>query len=397
LILLDNGAERRKRFAEIFGSNAYNSTTIPTNNNQLDNGAGYITDGNTGWNNTYGFTTNTGTVTSVSTGTGLDGSFTTSGTITLDLSELTDKTDAIDASVDEIIMLDNGAERRKRFSEIFGSNAYNSTTIPSAANNATITITAGNALTTGGNFTTNQGSNETITIHHEDTSTQASSNNSNGTVIQDVTLDTYGHVTGLGTYNLDGRYFTETESDARFLGISAKAADSNLLDGLDLHTGRNNVANRVVRTDGNGYANFGWINTTSGNTTSTITDVYVNTNDGYIRKASKSEFQSQMGIQNVVSNTDVDTGTETVTSAPISSYSGYFFDYVVSNGGNFRAGTVTAVEYNGNVEFTETSTNDIGDTSDLTLFCDGSNGSDMKLRATATSDNWSVKVKMRLI
>ena len=104
-----------------------------------------------------------------------------------------------------------------------------------------------------------------------------------------------------------------------------------------------------------------------------------------------------MGIQNVVSNTDVDTGTETVTSAPISSYSAYFFDYVVSNGGNFRAGTVTAVEYNGNVEFTETSTNDIGDTSDLTLFCDGSNGSDMKLRATATSANWSVKVKMRLI
>lgn len=31
--------------------------TIPTNNNQLTNGAGYITDGNTGWDNTYGFIT----------------------------------------------------------------------------------------------------------------------------------------------------------------------------------------------------------------------------------------------------------------------------------------------------------------------------------------------------
>ena len=31
--------------------------SIPTNNNQLINGAGYITDGNTGWNNTYGFIT----------------------------------------------------------------------------------------------------------------------------------------------------------------------------------------------------------------------------------------------------------------------------------------------------------------------------------------------------
>jgi len=106
-------------------------------------------------------------------------------------------TGGIDTGVDELILLDNGAERRKRFSEIFGSNAYNSTTIPSAANNATITISAGNALTTGGNFTTNQGSNETITIHHADTSTQASVDNSGNTVIQDVTLDGYGHVTGL--------------------------------------------------------------------------------------------------------------------------------------------------------------------------------------------------------
>src|SRR6056300_273080 len=39
------------------GSNAFNSTTIPTNNNQLTNGAGYITDGNTNWNNSYGFIT----------------------------------------------------------------------------------------------------------------------------------------------------------------------------------------------------------------------------------------------------------------------------------------------------------------------------------------------------
>jgi len=63
-------------------------------------------------------TNNTGTVTSVGTGTGLDGSFTTSGTITLDLSELTDMTAAVSGTVDEVILLDNGAERRKRFSEI---------------------------------------------------------------------------------------------------------------------------------------------------------------------------------------------------------------------------------------------------------------------------------------
>ena len=41
-------------------NNLTNKPTIPaavTNNNQLTNGAGYITDGNTNWNNTYGFIT----------------------------------------------------------------------------------------------------------------------------------------------------------------------------------------------------------------------------------------------------------------------------------------------------------------------------------------------------
>lgn len=49
------------------------------------------------------------------------------------------------------------------------------------------------------------------TFSHTDTSSQGSVDNSNGTVIQDVTLDTYGHVTALNSIDLDGRYYTETE------------------------------------------------------------------------------------------------------------------------------------------------------------------------------------------
>jgi hypothetical protein len=72
----------------------------------------------------------------------------------------------------------------------------NTDTVP---NNATITISAGNALTGGGNFTTDQASNETITINHQDTSSQASVNNSGRTYIQDITLDGYGHITGISS------------------------------------------------------------------------------------------------------------------------------------------------------------------------------------------------------
>jgi len=80
--------------------------------------------------------------------------------------------------------------------------SYNSSTgvitnSATSANDATITISAGSGMTGGGNFTTNQGSAETITISHSDTSSQSSVNNSGSTFIQDITLDTYGHVTGI--------------------------------------------------------------------------------------------------------------------------------------------------------------------------------------------------------
>jgi len=78
--------------------------TIPTNNNQLTNGAGY--------------TTNTGTVTNVTVGTGLDvTNGTTTPALSLDLSEFTDMT-ADMVETDEFIVLDNGAERRKAVNEI---------------------------------------------------------------------------------------------------------------------------------------------------------------------------------------------------------------------------------------------------------------------------------------
>ncbi len=98
-------------------------------------------------------TANTGTVTSitVNTAAGLDGAgtITSSGTInlSLDLSELTDMTGSVCTTQDEIILLDNGAERRKLFSEIFGCNAYNSTCI--ATNNNQLTNGAGYTTCTG--------------------------------------------------------------------------------------------------------------------------------------------------------------------------------------------------------------------------------------------------------
>ena len=59
------------------------------------------------------------------------------------------------------------------------------------ADSNTLTVAGGNAISTV------VGATDTITINHDDTSSQASVNNSGRTYIQDITLDTYGHVTGI--------------------------------------------------------------------------------------------------------------------------------------------------------------------------------------------------------
>ena len=159
--------------------------------------------------NTWGQTINTALDTIV------DGVNGTTGTVAPDLSALkingttvtatpgelnvidgdTTATSTTVTGTDAIVYNDNGVMKQVTLNDI---NTFIQSQAGSA-NNSTVTITAGSALTGGGSFTTNQGSNSTITVYHQETSSQGSSNNSGNTFIQDITLDTYGHITGLGT------------------------------------------------------------------------------------------------------------------------------------------------------------------------------------------------------
>ena len=71
--------------------------------------------------------------------------------------------------------------------------------------------------------------------------------------------------------------------------------NASSLSGLGLNsTTRNNQTNTVVRTQSSGYTEFGWINTTSGGTTTASSDYYVNTNDGYIRKKTLANVRTEI-------------------------------------------------------------------------------------------------------
>ena len=178
--------------------------------------------------------------------------------------------------------------------------------------NGVLTVSGSNGLTGSGTFGANQSSNTTITLSHSDTSSQSSVNNSNGTVIQDVTLDTYGHVTALGSVNLDGRYFTETEADARYVtvaGNSQSITGSKIFthsDGLKILSGTQTNAIRLyTENDGTQIAD-----SFSGNTAKSFIyfDARSSSNDpGYIMHETSST-EANEGVLHLCPSDDNSTG-----------------------------------------------------------------------------------------
>ena len=87
------------------------------------------------------------------------------------------------------------------------------------------TITGGNALTTAV-------SGDAVTINHDDTSSQASVNNSGQTFIQDITLDTYGHITAIASASASSSSYDGNIADLDIDGatdIGAAIVDADLL------------------------------------------------------------------------------------------------------------------------------------------------------------------------
>jgi len=102
--------------------------------------------------------------------------------------------------------------------------------------------------------------------------------------------------------------------------------------------------------------------------------------------------------------TDVDIGTTDVDAILDTAGNSVIWEYVIRNNtldGNLRAGTVHAVweesDPDSEVEWYETFTNDIGDTSAVTFEVVRNDTADtITLNAIATSNNWDIKLVRRL-
>ena len=88
--------------------------------------------------------------------------------------------------------------------------------------------------------------------------------------------------------------------------------------------------------------------------------------------------------------------TQSVYSVSTSSYDGAFFEYTVTSASNARAGNIMAIWNGGSVEFNESTTSDIGSTSDVLLSVEIS-ASRAHLLSKTNSDSWKIKTIVRSI
>jgi len=107
----------------------------------------------------------------------------------------------------------------------------------------------------------------------------------------------------------------------------------------------------------------------------------------------KKYVDDNKGLKSV-SNTDVDLGTTVIDSFSDTTCEACHWHYVIKNGANLRSGQIMAVwdASSDEIAYNEVSTSDIGDTSSLS-FEVNIDSNNLRLLATATSDNWIVKAK----
>ena len=110
----------------------------------------------------------------------------------------------------------------------------------------------------------------------------------------DSTWGTWYTLLHAGNYNSYAPSLTGTGASGDWgINITGNAVT---VGGLSVHSARNNEANKVVRTDGSGYIQAGWINTLSGDNGTTAIDRIYASSDAYIRYYTPANFRQVLDV-----------------------------------------------------------------------------------------------------
>ncbi len=185
-------------------------------------------------------------------------------------------------------------------------------------------------------------------------------------------------------------------------GNAATASSATIASKVTINSGFSGTYPMLVEVESSGII-YNNTNVTYNGSSSTLTSPNFSGNltgnvTGNVTGSAGSVAWGNITSRPYILNSIVTSATTTTTVANVlhATYTAAFFDFVIKNGTNVRAGIVYACHDGTNVEYAETSTVDLGDTSDVTLSVEIS-GTNMRLRATTTSSTWTIKSLIRAI
>lgn len=191
--------------------------------------------------------------------------------------------------------------------------ANTNTTQAADSNTDTLTLVNGGGINL---YTNTVAGTDAVRIEHADTSSQASVDNSGNTFIQDITLDTYGHITAIAsaTVSIGDGSFTVNTGSGLTGGAQLGTANQSTNTSITLaHADTSSVADLTAATNtfiaGETYDTFGHVLT---RTTGTV-DFTVSANHAFQTVAIATDSGYTWGADNANTNQTADSSTDTLT------------------------------------------------------------------------------------
>jgi len=239
-----------------------------------------------------------------------------------------------------------------------------------SANSSTGAVTIVFTGSTGTNFTGGTVSGATIFTGG------LSANTISATTYYNLPIDI--RVTG-GTYSSGTATFTNNTGGT--FSVSGFSTGTSVTQGITGVTGNNGLSASTT----NNVTTIGFSGGNISNPTNFTNGLTANT-------ISLDSVPSLM----TATATTVTTGTNNIYSIPTNTYNSFHIDYNISGSSGLRAGSVVGIWDGVNVDYTDTSTNDIGNTTPVTFLVALSGGNAI-LQASVTTSTWRIKTIIRTI